>query len=102
MAKRRFTAEQKAALIGEGNTLGIVATCRKHQISTSLFYKWRDKLALKGKEGLAHGEAVLTAEVRRLIAENQRLKKLLAEKELTLDIKEELLKKVHQRLQNAP
>ena len=74
----------------------------RDRVSTSLFTKWRDQLALKGKPGLAHGEAILTAEVRRLIAENQRLKKLLAEKELMLDIKEELLKKVHQRLQNAP
>lgn len=59
----------------------------------SLFYQWRDKITLKGKEGLAHGQAVLSLEVRRLVAENSRLKKLLAEKKLVLDIKEELLKK---------
>lgn len=97
-----FTADQKAAILQEADKEGVVATCRKHQISSSLFYQWRDKLASKGKEGLAYGQAVLSQEVRRLLAENARLKKLLAEKELVLDIKEELLKKVHQRLLSAP
>jgi len=86
-----FTADQKAAVLQEADKEGVVATCRKHQISSSLFYQWRDKLTLKGKEGLAHGQAVLSQEVRRLLAENARLKKLLAEKELVLDIKEEPL-----------
>ena len=97
-----FTADQKAAILQEADKEGVVATCRKHQISSSLFYQWRDKLAMKGKDGLAHGQAILTQEVRRLLAENARLKKLLAEKELVLDLKDELLKKVHQRLLNAP
>ena len=107
MAKRSFTADQKAAILQEADKEGVVATCRKHQISSSLFYQWRDKMASKGKEGLAYGQAVLSQEVRRLLAENARLKKLLAEKELILDIKEEppggpVLKKVHQRLLSAP
>lgn len=102
MAKRSFTADQKAAILQEADKEGVIATCRKHQISSSLFYQWRDKLNLKGKNGLEHGQAVLTQEVRRLLAENARLKKLLAEKELVLDLKEELLKKVHQRLLSAP
>ncbi len=107
MAKRSFTAEQKTAILQEADKEGIIATCRKHNISTgppggSLFYQWRDKIALKGKQGLAHGQAVLSGEVRRLLAENARLKKLVAEKELLLDVKEELLKKVHQRLLSAP
>ena len=91
-----FTADQKAAILQEGTKDGVIVTCRKHEISTSLFYQWRDKITLKGKEGLAHGQAVLSPEVRRLVAKNSRLKKLLAEKELVLDIKEELLKKVNQ------
>ena len=107
MAKRSFTADQKAAILQEGTKDGVIVTCRKHEISTSLFYQWRDKITLKGKEGLAHGQAVLSLEVRRLVAENSRLKKLLAEKELVLDIKPgrrsgRLLKKVHQRLLSVP
>ncbi len=107
MARRSFTADQKAAILHEADKQGVIATCRKHQISSSLFYQWRDKLTLKGKNGLEHGQAVLSQEVRRLLAENARLKKLLAEKELAekelvLDLKEELLKKVHQRLLSAP
>jgi putative transposase len=102
MAKRSFTADQKVAILQQADTEGVIATCGKHQISSSLFYQWRDKLTLKGKQGLGHGQTVLTQEVRRLLAENARLKKLLAEKELVLDLKEELLKKVHQRLLSAP
>ena len=107
MAKRSFTPDQKAALLQEADQQGVVATCRKHQMSFSLFYQWRDKLTLKGKNGLEHGQAVLTQEVRRSVAENARLKKRLAEKELVLDIKDEppggpVLKKVHQRLLSAP
>ena len=58
MAKRSFTANQKAAILQEADQQGVIATCRKHQISSSLFYQWRDKFSLKGKNGLEHGQCV--------------------------------------------
>ncbi|MCX6353940.1 MAG: transposase [Candidatus Aureabacteria bacterium] len=42
MEKRRFTAEEKYRILEEGRAVGgsIAEVCRRHQISTALFYYW--------------------------------------------------------------
>lgn len=98
---RKFSVEEKWSILQEGEQQGVTATCRKYNVAPSLFYKWKDKADLQGKAGLARGMLVVNAEVKRLKQENEMLKKLLAEKEMGLYIKEELLKKVRQRGQNG-
>ena len=76
--KKRFTEQQIVAILKEGEA-GVPAKdiCRKHNISDATFYTWRKKY--RGME---------TEDIRRLKqleAENQRLKRLLADSMLDND-----------------
>ena len=94
--QRRFTAEEKRAILAEAEQPGVTisAVCRKHRIAATQFYRWRaiaDEVvaaALKAdgrgrSKGDADGEAAqLQAEIDRLravvteiTAENLELKK---------------------------
>jgi putative transposase len=97
MSRNRFTAEQKLAILEEGKRDGVTQTCRKHDIHFTTFYGWKQKFELEGLEGLKSVYKRTDPQVKRLLLENQRLKQLLAEKELALNIKDELLKKTTSR-----
>ena len=76
--KMRFTEQQIVAILKEGEA-GVPAKeiCRKHNISDATFYTWRKKY--RGME---------TEDIRRLKqleAENQKLKRLLADSMLDND-----------------
>jgi putative transposase len=64
-------------------TIGSV--CREHNVSENTFYRWRSRF---GK--MAPSDATKSRE---LTAENARLKRLLAERDLENDILKELLGK---------
>lgn len=91
--KRTWTAEQKLAIVKEAEQHGVTATIRKHQIYGNTLYQWREKYLVGGEEGLRQMYRRTDPEVKRLEDENRRLKELVAEKELMLRIKEDLLKK---------
>ena len=93
MERRKFTVEQKLAILKEAETEGVTPTLRKHGIYAKMIYRWKEQLAIGGKEALSTPYRRTDPELRRLQLENQRLKNLIAEKELALQIKEELLKK---------
>ena len=85
--KKRFSEEQIVGILREaaagGKTVG--ETCRKHGISEPTFYVWRRK----------YGD-MPESEVRRLRElekENAWLKRLLAERDLEVDVMRELLGK---------
>ena len=44
--RRRFTPEEKMRIVLEGlsGTIGISELCRKYQITTTMFYNWKEKL----------------------------------------------------------
>lgn len=67
---------------GQGKT--VAEACRTLGISEWTFYRWRKQYGGMDKAG--------TKQLRELEKENARLKKLLAEKELDLDILKEALK----------
>ena len=76
--KKRFTEQQIVAILKEVEA-GVAAQeiCRKHNISDATFYTWRKKY--RGME---------TEDIRRLKqleAENQKLKRLLADSMLDND-----------------
>lgn len=95
MKRKKWSTEEKLTLIEEAEREGVVATCRKYGIYASVYYQWKRRYDALGIKGLSRRSS--DPEFERLIRENQRLKQLLADKELELSIKESLLKKTLQR-----
>ena len=92
--KRTWSIEEKISILKDIEKVGVVEGCRKHGIYASTYYEWKKKYEENGAEGLKPAYAKKEArELRRLKKENERLKQLLAEKELELSLKTELLKK---------
>jgi transposase-like protein len=49
MSKRRsYTKEQKMQILLEGESEGMLATCRIHEIAQSLYYRWKYAFEQKG------------------------------------------------------
>ena len=57
MRGRKWKAEEKMAIVLEGlkNEGTITDICRRHTISQSQYYKWRDRFLEIGKQGLSSG-----------------------------------------------
>ncbi len=87
MQKSQFTDEQIVAVLqqAEKGEKSISDVCRQHNISENTFYRWRTRFG-----GMNTHEA---ARVRELEKENARLKRLLAERDLEVDIIKEILAK---------
>ena len=88
------TPQEKEKIILDIQSLGVIAGCRKHGISKSLYYYWVNKYQASGIEGLEDRRGKnMDAHIKRLEKENRILKELLAKKELESKLKDELLKK---------
>ncbi len=85
MQKSQFTDEQIVAILqqAEKGDKSISEVCRQHNIAENSFYRWRNRFG-----GMNTNEA---ARVRELEKENARLKRLLAERDLEVDIIKEIL-----------
>ena len=87
MKQGQFTHEQIVAILqqAERGDKSITELCRQHNIAETTFYRWRNKFG-----GINANEA---ARVRELEKENHRLKRLLAQRNLEVDVLKELLSK---------
>ena len=87
MKRKRFTEEQIVTILKEAEckTSTIQEVCRKHGVSEQSFYRWRSKYG-----GLSVSE---TRRLKELEKENSRLKRLLAERDLELDVAKEIIEK---------
>ena len=91
-------AEEKAGIIQEAAEHGMAQTCRKYNISQKTYYQWRDKFTSGGLEALRPQKTVTDPELINLRRENERLKRLVAEKELVISVKDDLIKKTSLRI----
>jgi transposase-like protein len=59
MKQRKWTADEKLAIVMEGfkEKRSVAEICREHQISQTLYYRWRDKFLEGGKKGLTNGSS---------------------------------------------
>jgi transposase-like protein len=59
MKQRKWTAEEKFAIVMEGlkGQKTVSEICREHALSQTVYYKWRDAFLEGGKNALARGSA---------------------------------------------
>ena len=85
--KKTFTDEQVVGILRgfEASGLTIKEYCREKQVSEGTFYKWHNRFGTM--------EVSEVREHRQLQQENARLKRLLAERDLEIDVMREVLAK---------
>jgi putative transposase len=84
--KKRFSEEQIIGFLREAETgIPIKELCRRHGFSEASYYLWRSKFG-----GMDVSDA---KRLKALEAENTRLKKLLAESMLEIEVTREALRK---------
>jgi putative transposase len=82
MKKSRFTDEQIVAALRDAEVTTVVAAARKHGVAEQTLYRWRSRFT-----GM---EVSDVRELKRLRDENTRLKKLLAERDLEVEVMKEI------------
>jgi len=91
--RRKFSVEQKLQIIQEADQHGITQTLRKHNVSHSVYLRWKQQFDKGGVSSLAPQYRKVDPELRALQEENARLKKIIGNQALELEFKTELLKK---------
>ena len=85
--KKRFTEEQMVAILREGQAgrKTVEELCRAHGISQPTYYGWKRQYGSMAEPDVKR--------LRELEKENTRLKRLLAERDLEIDVVREFLQK---------
>ena len=86
MRKSRYTDEQIIGFIKQADAgMSVVDLCRREGFSSATFYKWRAKFG-----GMETSDA---RRLRDLEAENNRLKKIVAERDFEIEVMKEIAAK---------
>jgi putative transposase len=89
LQRRTFSDEEKLKVLREAGQQGITIVLRQYKISYSVFTRWKQYFLLQGIDPIG-----IKTEVKNLREENTRLKKIIADLALSLELKDEELKRV--------
>ena len=95
MEKKKWSKREKLAILKEASEKGVEVTIRHHGVYPSTFYSWRKKYKTEGEAGFAD-EAKKRKDqqyIRQLEDELGLLKQLLAERDIEIALRDDLLKK---------
>jgi transposase-like protein len=82
MRKARFSEDQMVKILREADKVPVAQVAKKHGISEQTLYLWRRRYGQL--------DAADVKELRALQQENGRLKKLLAERDLAIEVMKEI------------
>ena len=85
MRKSKFTDEQIVAIIRETDRDAVPLVAKRHQISDQTIYTWKKRFGLFQADDVRR--------LKQLEQENTRLKKLVAERDLEIEVMKEIAAK---------
>ena len=96
MEKKNYSKQEKLKILKEASEKGLRPTLEKYNLYPTTYYYWKRKYFVSGEDGLDHGNTKEAAgRVKELEKELKLYKEIVAEKELVIRLKDELLKKLY-------
>jgi putative transposase len=90
-ARRSFSASEKLSIINEADQFGVTQILRKHQLSPSVFRRWKENFNEGGVSNLQSYSRQRNPELDAAMEEIRLLKNIVAKQSIELEFKTELL-----------